>query len=215
MADPQADESGDLTGLLREAAHGNRAAFDRLVPLVYEELRRLAHGKLRLERAGHTLDTTALVHEAYLRLVDQTRVEWSSRHHFFAVASESMRRILIDYARRRCADKRGANAGHFPLEAADSVPVEGLLSGTEAEELLELDDALNRLAGFNPDGAKVVQFRFFGGLTNHEVAEVLGTSERSVRRVWTVAKGWLARELARSGPGRQNTLLDLLPGSAT
>ncbi len=207
MPERHPEGAGDITGLLRRAAHGDRTAFDRLLPLVYDELRHLAHAKLRLEQAGHTLQTTALVHEAYLRLVDQTRVEWNGRHHFFAVASEAMRRILIDYARRRRAAKRGGDARAVPLEAAAEVPADGVLSAEQAEELLALDDALVRLATFNPEGARVVQFRFFGGLTNQEVAEVLGTSERTVRRAWTVAKAWLGRELASAlAPGRESFL---------
>ncbi|MGE0555330.1 MAG: sigma-70 family RNA polymerase sigma factor [Gemmatimonadales bacterium] len=188
--------SNEITGLLREAARGNRDAFDRLLPMVYEELTRIARGRLRHERDGHTLNTTALVHEAYLRLVDQTRVEWNGRGHFFAVASEAMRRILVDYAKRQRAGKRGGGAVHLPLEVVgEQVGAESVLTDDQATELLALDDALERLAVFNPEGARIVQYRFFGGLSTPEVATVLGTSERTVRRVWSVAKAWLRREL--------------------
>jgi RNA polymerase sigma factor (TIGR02999 family) len=199
-------ESGDITGLLRGAAEGDPQAFGRLVPLVYEELRGIAHGKLRLERPGHTLDTTALVHEAYLKLVGQTRVTWQNRSHFFAVASEAMRRILIDYAKQRRAGKRGGGAVHLPLDdAAEQVP-DAWLSEPQAEELIALDDALTRLAGFNPQGARIVQYRFFGGMAETEVAEALGLSERTVRRSWSVARAWLRRELAELPAGTMSLL---------
>lgn len=194
-----------ITGLLCEAAGGNKSAFDRLLPLVYDELTRLARSKLRFERAGHTLNTTALVHEAYLKLVDQTRVEWRNRHHFFAVASEAMRRILIDYAKQRHAAKRGGKANHIELSEAGEIPAGPLLSEHQATELLALDQALERLSGFNPLGARVIQYRFFGGLSNQEAADVLGVSDRSVRRSWTVAKAWLRRELSDALGGRAPT----------
>jgi RNA polymerase sigma-70 factor, ECF subfamily len=191
----QSHEPGDITRLLREASQGNRDAFDRLVPLVYGELSVLARHKLRSEPAGHTLNTTALVHEAYLKLVDQTRAQWHGRHQFFAVASEAMRRILIDYAKRRKAGKRGGGQADLPIDDVHDLPSGDLLAADEAEELLALDEALTRLAQFNPQGAQIVQYRFFGGLTNEEVAELMGTSARTVRRSWTVAKAWLRREL--------------------
>jgi RNA polymerase sigma-70 factor (ECF subfamily) len=192
-------ETGEITRLLQEAANGNKEAFDRLLPLVYQELRHIAHGRLRLERDGHTLNTTALVHEAYIRLVGQTRTGWKDRGHFLAVASEAMRRILVDYAKQRRAGKRGAGAQHVPLEAAEETALHsGDLTDDQATELIALDDSLVRLAGFNPDGARVVQYRFFGGMTTDEVAQVMGTSERTVRRAWTVSRGWLRRELADS-----------------
>jgi RNA polymerase sigma factor (TIGR02999 family) len=198
----------EITRLLSVASHGNEQALAELLPLVYEELRRIAHGKLRVERSGHTLNTTALVHEAYLKLVDQTRVEWRGRSHFFGVASEAMRRILIDYAKLRRARKRGGGAGHAPLDAARDVAAEdGLFSEDQALELIALDEALTRLAAFNPEGARVVQHRFFGGLSNEEVAEVTGSSERSVRRSWTVARAWLRRELEPSLATEGDSLL--------
>lgn len=197
------DAPSEITGLLRQASEGRTQALDELLRAVYEELRRLAHRRLQLEAAGHTLNTTALVHEAYLRLIDQTRVEWRDRHHFFAVASEAMRRILTDYARRRLAAKRGSGAVHESLErVAESDAGDAVMSDDQARELEALDEALTRLSDFNPDGARVVQYRFFGGLSHGEVAEVMGTSERTVRRVWTVAKGWLRRELRDLASGR-------------
>ncbi|MGE0439219.1 MAG: ECF-type sigma factor [Gemmatimonadales bacterium] len=197
---PDADnQSGDITRLLHQAGSGTPGAFDRLLPLVYQELARIARGRLRYEASGHTLNTQALVHEAYLKLVDQNRAAWQSRQHFYAVASEAMRRILIDYAKGRRAAKRGGAARRIPLdEAADVADANQLLSDDQALELLALDDALSRLAAFNPDGATVVQYRFFGGLATEEVAEVMGVSERTVRRLWTVAKAWLRQELAEA-----------------
>jgi RNA polymerase sigma factor (TIGR02999 family) len=198
--------SGELTQvtvLLRRASRGDADAFAQLFPLVYDELKRLAASKLRFERENHTLSATALVHEAYLRLVGQTEVEWQSRSHFFAVAAQAMRRILVDHARRRGASKRGAGARVVPLELAENVAGgEWPGSADEAERLLVLDAALERLGQFNPRGARVVEYRFFGGLPLHQVAEVLGISEVTARRAWTVAKGWLRREMAAAvAPG--------------
>jgi RNA polymerase sigma factor (TIGR02999 family) len=200
--------SDQITGLLIEAAGGNKEAFDRLLPLVYRELAVVARGRLRFEAAGHTLNTTALVHEAYLKLADQSRVQWRNRHHFFAVASEAMRRILIDYAKQRLAAKRGGGAVHLELEAAeDQAHPREAFSEDQAAELVALDDALAQLAAFNPQGAKVVQYRFFGGLSNGEAAEVLGVSERTVRRSWTVARAWLRARLEDAASPRGPTLL--------
>lgn len=197
MSDPNPpDQPGEITGLLRQAAGGLGDAHDRLIPLVYQELNRLAHARLRREPDGHTLNTTALVHEAWLRLADQRRVEWQSRQHFFAVASEAMRRILIDHAKRHRATKRGAGAPHLPLEAiADRVAGQDIMTDDQADELVALDEALHRLAAFNPEGARIIQYRFFGGLSHPEIAGVLGISERTVRRVWVAAKAWLRQEL--------------------
>jgi RNA polymerase sigma factor (TIGR02999 family) len=179
-----------LTQLLAEASGGNTDALNRLFPLVYEELRRVAHGRLRAERAGHTLNTTALVHEAYIRLVGQSRVQWQDRAHFFAVAATAMRRILINYAQMRRAAKRGGGAANVGF---DDVAI--LLDDRDVDELLALDEALQRLKAFNERGADVIAYRFFGGLTHDEIAEVMGTSTVTVRRAWTAAKSWLHREL--------------------
>jgi RNA polymerase sigma factor (TIGR02999 family) len=180
----------ELTALLEQASAGNVDALNRLLPFVYEELRALAHKRLRFERADHTLNTTALVHEAYLKLVDQTRVQWQNRAHFFAIASRAMRRILMDYAEMKKAAKRGGAAHAIPLEAAGLV-----VTSADPDELLALDQALNRLAAFNARGADVVVYRFFTGLSYDEIAEVMGTSPVTVRRAWDAARSWLHREL--------------------
>jgi RNA polymerase sigma factor (TIGR02999 family) len=208
-------DSGEITKLLRDAAGGRQDAFDRLLPLVYAELHQIARHKLRLERPDHTLNTGALVHEAYLRLVDQTRVEWQNRNHFFAVASEAMRRVLVDYAKRRNAGKRGGGNVQVPLDEADGVAAGYVVDDDQAAELIALDDALRRLSGFNPDGARIVQYRFFGGLSNDEVAEVMGTSERTVRRAWTVARAWLRRELSLALDRQAPLLMGQDPGPAS
>jgi RNA polymerase sigma factor (TIGR02999 family) len=174
---------------------------DELFPLVYEELKAMAAGKLRKERGGHTLNTTALVHEAYLKLVDQTRIEWRSRSHFFAVASQAMRRILINYAHMRNAEKRGGGVETLPLEEARLV-----LSSEEAEELVALDSALEELNEFNQRGALVVTYRFFGGLTYAEIADVLGTSQITARRAWDTSRAWLRRRLRDEFPNGPRTL---------
>ena len=200
--------TGDITQLLHEVSNGKADAFERLLPLIYGELKTLARSRLRAERSGHTLNTTALVHEAYLKLVDQTRVEWRGRQHFFAVASEAMRRILIDYARRRLTGKRGSDATHVSLEAAaDVADTNAALTRDQAGELVALDEALQRLAAFNPQGARVVQYRFFGGLAHEQIADILGISERSVRRSWNVAKAWLRRELGDAFSDRSGSLM--------
>jgi len=186
---------GEVTRLLEEASRGNKAAFDRVIPLVYDELRRVARNRLSVEPSGHTLDTTALVHEAYLKLVGQSRVDWQGRPHFFAVASEAMRRVLVDHARRRSAQKRGDGQLVARLDEAEDRPGLEWFSPAQADELLALDDALDRLAAFNPSGASVVQHRFFGGLSCQEVARLTGSSERTVQRTWSVAKAWLRQEL--------------------
>ncbi len=193
---PEAGARSDITRALNEASRGNREGFDRLMPLVYEELKRLARGQLRLERSGHTLDTTALVHEAYLKLVEQDRVEWQSRAHFYAVASAAMRRILIDYAKARNAHKRGGGAPHESLDdTLTNAPLTIALAPDQTVDLLVLNDALNRLAVFDARGASVVEYRFFGGMSHTEIAEVLGISEITVRRLWQASKTWLRRAM--------------------
>jgi len=182
--------SADVTTLLSRYQNGDRAAGDRLWDQVYDELRRVAHRRLLGERSGHTLGTTALVHECYLRLIDQSQVEWQSRLHFFAMASRVMRNILVDYARRKKAQKRGGDAPHLNLEDVS-------LAGTSgsADLFLALDQALDQLESVDSRLAKVVECRFFGGMKEEEIAELLDVSARTVRRDWRKAKIWLARAL--------------------
>ena len=182
---------GDVTRWLRQLDSGDSAAMEQLVPLLYAELRTIARSRLRGERAHHTLDTTALVHEAYLRLHHQKRLNAGDRTAFLAIAGNTMRRVLIDYARTKKRLKRGAGATPLPLEE-----VEHFLSESEAEEILELDDALDRLEEMNPEGARVVQHRFFAGLTLDETAQVLGVSTKTVQRRWLAARAWLRKEIA-------------------
>lgn len=197
MPDPSegGPDTGRVTALLAAAGDGNVDALDRLVPLVYDELRRIAHAKLRRERPDHTLNTTALVHEAYLRLVEQTRVRWRDRAHFYGVAAQAMRRILVNHAHARRAAKRGGGAQPVPLD-------ESLLAldDRQIDELIALDEALARLRAFNPRGARVVEYRFFAGLTYEEVAPLLDVSVITVRRAWNAARTWLRRELADDLP---------------
>ena len=184
-----------VTRLLSKASGGNREALDQLFPLVYDELRKIGRERLKAERASHTLNATALVHEAYLTLVNQDRVEWQSRTHFFAVASTAMRRILISYARARLSLKRGDGAEHVSLDAVGEEVAQGLFSEDQATGLLAVDEALEQLAAFNPRGAEVVEYRFFGGLAHGEIATVTGVSEVTVRRRWTAARAWLRTQL--------------------
>ena len=185
------NDSNDITGLLVAWRGGDRAAFDRLFPLVYADLRQVAHRHLAGERSDHSFATTDLVHEAYLRLVDQRRVEWVDRAHFFSVAAQAMRRILIDHARRHQAQKRGGKRQRITLE-------DGLAVADErADVLVALDEALDRLSEVDERLARVVELRFFGGLTEPETAEVLGVTDRTVRRDWVKAKGWLHQAMER------------------
>jgi RNA polymerase sigma factor (TIGR02999 family) len=178
-----------ITELLGELTGGNRTVVDSLLPLVYDELHEMAGRQLRRERPDHTLNATALVHEAYLKLVDQKKVNWQNRAHFFGIASLAMRRILINYAQMHVAEKRGGNNIFVTFDEAVS-PRE-----SKAEELLVLDEALKRLEQLNERQAKVVEYRFFGGLTQEEIAEVLNVSVPTVRRDWRLARAWLSREL--------------------
>ena len=192
-----APQRGEITRLLGEASNGNKAAFDELVPLVYDELRRVAEARLSSEQSGHTLTPTALVHEAYLRLVEQDRTEWQSRSHFFAVAALAMRRILINHAKTRERKKRGAGVVAMDLDDAEKLSATAMpFSDEGADDLVALDDALTALKEFNEDGALVVEYRFFGGLQLKEIAEVVGVSEVTVRRRWTAARAWLKREIS-------------------
>ena len=182
----------DVTGLLVAWKNGDRAALDQLVPIVYDELHRLAHFHMRGERPDHLLQTTALVNEAYLRLIDVTRMQWHDRAHFFAVAAQMMRRVLVDVARERCAQKRGGGIRIVPLDDALAVADDRSL------DLVALDEALDALATIDPRKVRVVELRYFGGLTVDETAAVIGMSADTVMRDWKMAKLWLLRELCRS-----------------
>jgi RNA polymerase sigma factor (TIGR02999 family) len=185
-----------ITDALAAMRAGDARAMDQLVPLVYEELARIAHRQLGLEATGHTLSTTALVHEAYLRLVDQTRAQWADRAQFFGVAAHSMRRVLVDHARRhRAARRGGAHRRHVSLEALEAADVASLAAGERADILVAMDEALEQLAALDARQARVVECRFFGGLTEAETAEALGVTPRTVARDWVKARGWLYQAL--------------------
>lgn len=183
----------EITRLLVAWSGGDEAALERLMPLVYDELRRLARRHMHGERPGHTLQTTALVNEAYLRLVNWRDVQWQNRAHFFAVSAQIMRRILVDFAREKLYLKRGGGALRVSLSEASYIPQ------SRGEDLVELDEALTALAGVDSRKSQVVEMRFFGGLSNREVAEVLKVSEETVMRDWRLAKVWLLRELGKKG----------------
>ena len=185
----------NLTGLLIEWRQGDKAALDKLTPFVYDELRRIAHRYVQRERDGHTLQTTALVNEAYLRLAGQQKIEWQNRDHFFAVTAQVMRHILIDHARRRHFAKRGGEAQHVPLEDAAG------MSQQRAAELVALDEALDELAKLDFRKGRVVELRYFGGLTLEETADALEISLMTVRRDWRAAKAWLFRRMKDEGAG--------------
>lgn len=178
-----------VSQLVLDWANGDQSALDKLMPLVYDELRRVAHQYMRREHPGHTLQTTALVDEAYLRLVDQTHTHWKSRAQFFGIAAQLMRRILIDHARSHLYAKRGGGARKIAL---DEVAV---LSPQRGEELIALDDALERLSAIDPRKCRVVELRYFGGLSVEETSEILDVSAITVKRDWLVAKAWLRREI--------------------
>jgi RNA polymerase sigma factor (TIGR02999 family) len=180
----------EVTQLLVDWSNGNRAALDKLMPLVYGELHRLAHQYMRQERPGHTMQTSGLVNEAYLKLVDQREVHWQNRAHFYGIAAQLMRRILVDHARSRQYVKRGGRTSHVPL---DEVLI---VSEERGAEVIALDDALKGLATFDERKSQIVEMRFFGGLSIEETAEVLGVSPGTVMRDWTLAKAWLRREIA-------------------
>jgi RNA polymerase sigma factor (TIGR02999 family) len=186
----------DVTQLLKAWGSGNQQALDDLLPAVYAEVRRLARSYLRRERADHTLQATALVNEAYLRLVDQRKVEWQSRAHFFGIAAQIMRRILTESARRRKAAKRGAGIEPISLEMAP------LLSEAGGVDFADLDEALQRLTVLDPRQGQLVELRFFGGLSIEETAEVMKLSPATIKREWSSARAWLRRELSGAGlPG--------------
>jgi RNA polymerase sigma factor (TIGR02999 family) len=186
------DETSETTQLLRAWAKGDRGALERLTPRVYRTLRRIAAYELKNERAGNSMQATALVHEAYLELIDVTNVDWQHRAHFFAVSAKIMRHILLDRARRRIAAKRGGSAERVSL---DELPD---LSGDRSAELIALDDALNTLGSVDARKARVVELRFFGGLSVEETAEVLAVSPETVMRDWKFARSWLHAELSNS-----------------
>jgi RNA polymerase sigma factor (TIGR02999 family) len=180
----------DLTQLLVDWGKGDTKALDGLMPLVYDELHRIASRYLRRERQGHTLQATALINEAYLRIVDQNRVNWQSRAHFFGVAAQMMRRILVDHARSHLYAKRGGGAQKLALDEAIATPQERDL------DLVALDDALTTLAEIDPQQGRIIELRYFGGLTIEETAEALSISPATVKRDWTMAKAWLYGEIS-------------------
>jgi RNA polymerase sigma factor (TIGR02999 family) len=181
----------DVTRVLIELGQGDRAAMDRLLPLVYDELRRLAEGQLRRERVGHTLSPTALVHEAYLKLVQLDRIDWKGRAHFFGACAHSMRRILISYARMKKANKRGAGSEHVPIENVV------LAAQERPAEVVALDEALTKLEQLSERQARIVECRFFAGMGVEETAAALDVSPATVKRDWTTARAFLNRELSR------------------
>jgi RNA polymerase sigma factor (TIGR02999 family) len=182
----------EITQLLVEWSDGNQSALDELYPLVYDELHRLARRYMSRERKDHTLQTTALINEAYVRLVDQRNVRWANRSHFFAISAQIMRRILIDHARRHAYAKRGGKARQVSLEEAATVMPD------RGSELIRLDEALKSLAEMDPRRSQVVELRYFGGLNNEEIAGVLQVSENTVTRDWTMARAWLYQQLGGS-----------------
>ncbi len=186
----------EITFLLRAWNDGDAAALEALTPLVYQELHRLAHRHLAREREGVSLQTSALVNEAYLRLVDAQQVDWQNRAHFFGVSARLMRQILVDFARQRDSQKRG---GAISIVGLEDNPHQDLdVAHTRSADLIALDDALNLLSTLNPRHSQIVELRFFGGLSEAEIAEVLHVSERTVRSDWRVARAWLRRELSRT-----------------
>ena len=193
---PMVPQVSPVTQLLREWSSGNESAAQELAPLVYGELRRLADGYMRRERADHTLQPTALINEAYIRLVDQKQPEWQSRSQFFRFSARLMRQILVDHARARQAEKRGGNEERLALEEAEHI-------GTKSpHELTAIEDALTRLATFDDRKAQIIELKFFGGMTEDEMAEALGISVRTLGRELRLAKSWLARALKSPSNGR-------------
>lgn len=181
----------DVTQMLQAWRGGDHGALDELLPLVYDELRKLAASHLRNERPGHTLQPTALANEAYLRLVDQRNVQWQNRAHFFGIAAQMMRRILVDYARSRRAAKRGSDGRKVALDEAIGVPA------PPPGDVVALDEALKKLATLDPRQSRIVELRYFGGLTIEETAEVVGISPATIKREWSMAKAWLHQEIGR------------------
>lgn len=194
--------ASDVTHLLREWSKGNQIVLEELTPLVYRELRRLADTYMRRERPGHTLQPTALIHEAYLKLVDQKQPAWENRSHFYRFAAHLMRQILVDHARARRAQKR-AGGEKVPLEAAEAI------GSARPADLIALDEALNRLEEFDKRKAQIVELKFFGGMTENEAAEALGVSERTVRRQLRLAKAWLAQAMGQRAHSRMGSSISL------
>ena len=192
MATTGAGRAGDITVLLRRAQEGDQEAKERLIEKVYGELRKLAAAYLRRERSGHSLQPTALVNEAYLKLAKLDRLSWQDRHHFFGVASQVMRQVLVDHARARRAGKRGGGLGVIPLE--ESL----ILDKGRPTEIIALNEVLDRLQEKDPRAAKVVECRFFGGLSVEETAHALGIAPRTVKRDWNLGRAWLRKELSRT-----------------
>jgi len=190
-------DAPDVTRLLRNWSGGDTHALDQLTPVVYDELRRLAASYMRRERQDHTLQSTALVNEAYLKLVDQKNVVWQNRAHFFGIAAQMIRRILVDHARAHKAEKRGGGAGVLSLDEAIGVPEK------RDVEILALNDALTRLTEMDPQQGRIVELRFFTGLSIEETAEVVGVSPATVKREWAAARAWLFREISRKPEGEQ------------
>jgi RNA polymerase sigma factor (TIGR02999 family) len=193
MSKPPLPNQHEITELLEQWSDGNQTALDKLYPLVYEELGRLARSYMKREPKGHTLQTTALINEAYVRIVDQKSVHWQNRSHFFAISAQIMRRILVDYARRYLHAKRGGGARRVSLDEAMIVAAE------RSEEVLMLDEALSNLARMDPRRCQVVELRYFAGLNNQEIASVLHISENTVMRDWNLARAWLYQQLGGVG----------------
>lgn len=187
-----ANSENAVTLMLNQITEGQADVVDQLLPVVYDDLQKMAHNQLRRERADHTLNTTALVHEAYLKLVDQKNTNWKNRAHFFAICAQAMRRILINYAKSRLAEKRGSG------EILATFNEDIFIRETRAEEMLILDEALDRLTQLNERQSKVVELRFFAGLTQEEIAEVLNVSVPTVRLDWRLARAWLSREIKKN-----------------
>lgn len=195
-----AADSENVTQLLQDWSKGNQQALEELLPLIYNELRHLAHNFLYRERPGHTLQTTALVHEAYLKLIDQKDARWQNRSHFFAIAAQAMRRILIDSARRNAAMKRGGPLEKMSLDDAPEVSIE------PNSKLLALDEALNALAEIDPEQSRIVELRYFGGLTIEETAEVMKSSPATIKREWAMARAWLHQALTEQTPDETSSV---------
>lgn len=185
------DTGDDVTRLLGQLSAGNQDVADKLVPLIYDELRRIAGAQMRGERSSHTLQATAVVHEAYMRMAGEQKIEWQSRAHFFAIAAKTMRRVLLDYARQRHAERRGGDGARKV-----DIDAELLIADDRLEDVVAMDRVLARLTEMDPEQGRMVELRFFAGLNVEETAEAMGISPRTVKREWRLAKAWLHRELA-------------------